>query len=149
MNVYRELDKNKLNNLIWIHNNKATGNTSILYSDTDEYVARRNGYNGNPGLVVYINNSSVWQERWIQTNWANAKIKDLEDKLIVQKQMNQKIIKLNSINVDLKEIDESKGNSVEKLGLILQSNKNMQDILTTKSIEFTIIDKLHIGSGMI
>lgn len=70
------LDKNKLNNLIWIHNNKATGTTSILYSDNDEYVARRNGYNGNPGLVVYINNSDVWQERWIQTNWANTQIKD-------------------------------------------------------------------------
>jgi alpha-amylase len=39
-----------------IHNNKATGTTSVLY-DNDEYIARRNGYNGNPGLVVYINNS--------------------------------------------------------------------------------------------
>ncbi len=36
----------------------------------------RNGYNGNPGLVVYINNSNTWQERWIQTNWTNAQIKD-------------------------------------------------------------------------
>jgi alpha-amylase len=70
------LDKNKLNNLIWIHNNKATGNTSILYSDNDEYIARRNGYNGNVGLVVYLNNSNAWQERWIQTNWSNAQIKD-------------------------------------------------------------------------
>jgi alpha-amylase len=70
------LDKNKLNNLIWIHNNKATGTTSILYSDNDEYIARRNGYNGNPGLVVYLNNSDSWQERWIQTNWSNAQIKD-------------------------------------------------------------------------
>ncbi|WP_339834327.1 alpha-amylase [uncultured Flavobacterium sp.] len=70
------LDKNKLNNLIWIHNNKATGTTSILYSDNDEYIARRNGYNGNPGLVVYLNNSDNWQERWIQTNWSNAQIKD-------------------------------------------------------------------------
>ncbi len=70
------LDKNKLNNLIWIHNNKATGNTSILYTDTDEYVARRNGYNGNPGLVVYINNSNSWLERWVPTNWNNTQIKD-------------------------------------------------------------------------
>ena len=70
------LDKNKLNNLIWIHNNKATGNTSILYADNDEYIARRNGYNGNPGLVVYLNNSNAWQERWIQTNWASTTIKD-------------------------------------------------------------------------
>ena len=65
-----------MNNLIWIHNNKATGNTTILYADNDEYVARRNGYNGNPGLVVYINNSNVWQERWIDTNWTSTVIKD-------------------------------------------------------------------------
>ncbi|MFV8326713.1 alpha-amylase [Flavobacterium sp. ZS1P14] len=70
------LNKTKMNNLIWIHNNKATGTTSILYADTDEYIARRNGYNGNPGLIVYINNSSTWQERWVPTNWTNAQIKD-------------------------------------------------------------------------
>jgi len=70
------LNKTKLNDLIWIHNYKATGNTSILYADNDEYIARRNGYNGNPGLVVYINNSSSTLERWIQTNWASKQIKD-------------------------------------------------------------------------
>lgn len=70
------LNKERLNNLIWIHNNKATGNTSILYSDNDEYVARRNGYNGNPGLIVYINNADYWQERWVPTNWNNTQIKD-------------------------------------------------------------------------
>lgn len=69
------LDKNKLNNLIWIHNNLAGGTTNILYTDTDEYVARRNGYN-NAGLVVYINNSNYWQERWIETNWSSTVIKD-------------------------------------------------------------------------
>ncbi len=69
------LDKNKLNNLIWIHNNKATGNTSILYADNDEYVARRNGWNG-PGLIVYLNNSNSWLERWVPTNWNNTQIKD-------------------------------------------------------------------------
>ncbi|WP_338238298.1 alpha-amylase [Persicobacter diffluens] len=70
------LDKNKLNNLIWIHNNLATGNTSILYTDNDEYVARRNGYGSAPGLVVYLNNADFWQERWIETNWSNTAIKD-------------------------------------------------------------------------
>ncbi|PTX63421.1 alpha-amylase [Kordia periserrulae] len=69
------LNKERMNNLIWIHNNLASGNTSILYTDTDEYVARRNGYNG-PGLVVYINNSNNWQERWVETNWSNTRIKD-------------------------------------------------------------------------
>ncbi|CAM1374113.1 alpha-amylase [Tenacibaculum xiamenense] len=69
------LSKERLNNLIWIHNNLAGGNTSILYTDNDEYVARRNGHN-NAGLVVYINNANHWQERWIQTNWSNTRIKD-------------------------------------------------------------------------
>ncbi len=70
------LDKSKLNNLIWIHNNKATGNTSILYADNDEYIARRNGYGGEPGLIVYINNSNNWLERWVPTNWSSTGIKD-------------------------------------------------------------------------
>lgn len=70
------LNKNKLNNLMWIHGNLATGNTSILHADNDEYVARRNGSNGNPGLVVYLNDSDYWQERWIETNWSNTQIKD-------------------------------------------------------------------------
>jgi alpha-amylase len=67
------LPKAKLDNLIWIHRNLAGGNTSILYADTDEYIARRNG---SPGLIVYLNDSDAWQERWIQTNWANRVIKD-------------------------------------------------------------------------
>ncbi len=67
------LDKGKMNNLIWIHNQKATGSTTVLHADNDEYVARRNG---NPGLVVYINNSNNWQERWVQTNWGGQQIKD-------------------------------------------------------------------------
>ncbi|MBC6409162.1 MAG: alpha-amylase [Ekhidna sp.] len=69
------LDKNKLNNLIWIHNNLAGGSTNILFTDNDEYIAKRNGYN-NDGLVVYINNADHWQERWIKTNWSSKKIKD-------------------------------------------------------------------------
>ncbi|TRX59624.1 alpha-amylase [Fulvivirga sp. M361] len=67
------LDKAKLDNLIWIHRNKAVGNTSILYTDNDEYIARRNG---SPGLVVYLNDSNGWVERWIPTNWSNTVIKD-------------------------------------------------------------------------
>ncbi|GAB3343536.1 alpha-amylase [Marivirga atlantica] len=67
------LDKDKLNNLIWIHRNKAVGSTSILYADNDEYVAKRNG---SPGLVVYLNDSNNWVERWVETNWSNTVIKD-------------------------------------------------------------------------
>jgi alpha-amylase len=67
------LDKGKLNNLIWIHRNLAIGNTSILHVDQDEYVARRNG---NPGIIVYLNNSNTRKERWVPTNWQNSGIKD-------------------------------------------------------------------------
>ncbi len=70
------LSKERLNNLIWIHNNKATGNTTILHADNDEYLARRNGWNGNPGLIVYLNTSNSWKERWVPTNWSNKQIKD-------------------------------------------------------------------------
>lgn len=67
------LSKTKLNNLIWIHRNKAVGSTSILYTDNDEYVARRNG---SPGLIVYLNDSNNWVERWVETNWSSTRIKD-------------------------------------------------------------------------
>lgn len=69
------LNKERLNNLIWIHNNLAGGTTTNLYHDTDEYIDKRNGYN-NAGLIVYINNSSSWKERWVETNWSNTQIKD-------------------------------------------------------------------------
>jgi alpha-amylase len=67
------LDKSRLDNLMWIHRNLATGNTTVLHVDNDEYIARRNG---SPGIIVYINNADYWQERWIQTNWSNTQIKD-------------------------------------------------------------------------
>lgn len=67
------LDKNKLNNLIWIHRTLAVGNTTILHVDNDEYIARRNG---SPGLIVYLNDSDHWQQKWITSNWSNTQIKD-------------------------------------------------------------------------
>lgn len=67
------LDKNKLNNLIWIHRTLAVGNTTILHVDNDEYIARRNG---SPGLIVYINDSDNWQQKWITSNWSGTQIKD-------------------------------------------------------------------------
>ncbi len=59
-------------------------------------------------------------------------IEDLQDKLTVQKQMNQKVLKVNSLQVNLNEIDETKGGSAEKLKLVLEANKNIQEILISK-----------------
>jgi len=67
------LSKDKLNNLIWINKNLAAGTTTVLYADSDEYVAKMSG---SPGLVIYINNSGSTLSRSITTNWQSKTIKD-------------------------------------------------------------------------
>ncbi|MEO7976307.1 LysM peptidoglycan-binding domain-containing protein [Flavobacterium sp.] len=61
-----------------------------------------------------------------------VEIDDLKDRLIVQKEMNQKIIKINDLKLNLNDMNGSKDNSVEKLRLVLEANKNVQDILMSK-----------------
>lgn len=62
----------------------------------------------------------------------NAKIEDLEDRLTVQKELNKKMITLNKLNINLNAIDETKTGSVEKLRLVLDANKKIQDVLIGK-----------------
>lgn len=59
------LNKDKLNNLIWIHEHLAGGSTKILYYDDDELIFMRDGYGDRPGLITYINLGSDWAERWV------------------------------------------------------------------------------------
>ncbi|OXG07322.1 LysM domain-containing protein [Flavobacterium araucananum] len=61
-----------------------------------------------------------------------VELEDLKDRLVVQKEMNQKIIKINDLKVNLNNMNGSKENSVEKLRLVLEANKNVQDILMAK-----------------
>jgi len=61
-----------------------------------------------------------------------ARIEDLEDRLKVQKELNKKMITLNKLNINLNAIDESKTGSVEKLRLIVDANKKIQDVLLWK-----------------
>ena len=61
-----------------------------------------------------------------------VELEDLKDRLVVQKEMNQKIIKINDLKVNLNDMNGSKENSVEKLRLVLEANKNVQDILMAK-----------------
>jgi alpha-amylase len=70
------LDKNRMNNLIWIHKNLAGGTTTNLYSAPDQYIDKRNGYGSIPGLIVYFNGTDNWQQQWVSSNWANQKIKE-------------------------------------------------------------------------
>ena len=61
-----------------------------------------------------------------------VELEDLKDRLVVQKEMNQKIIKINDLKVNLNDMNGSKENSVEKLRLVLEANKNVQHILMAK-----------------
>jgi LysM repeat protein len=85
--------------------------------------------NDNEELMIAL----AEKQAAIEKNKAKTiEIEDLQDKLIVQKQMNQKVLKVNSLKVNLNEIDETKGGSAKKLKLVLEANKNIQEILISK-----------------
>ncbi|WP_035648894.1 LysM peptidoglycan-binding domain-containing protein [Flavobacterium sp. ASV13] len=67
-----------------------------------------------------------------KTKAKTVELEDLKDRLVIQKEMNQKIIKINDLKVNLNDMNGSKENSVEKLRLVLEANKNVQDILMAK-----------------
>ncbi len=74
----------------------------------------------------------------------DIELQEVNDKLNVQKQMNQKVIQVNYLKINLNAIDAVKGNSAEKLKLVLDANRNIQDILISKldSLVTTINDEL-------
>jgi alpha-amylase len=58
-----------------IHNTFAKGDTSILHTDDDLYLAQRNG---NPGLIIGLNdNPTEWKEAEVQTKWTSVTLHDL------------------------------------------------------------------------
>lgn len=61
-----------------------------------------------------------------------TEIENLEDIVAVQKQMNQKVLKINALNVDLNKIQDTNASSSEKLKLVLDANRNIQDVLLYK-----------------
>ena len=59
--------------LLWVHYRLAGGSTTVLYKDNDLYIAQRNGYGSNPGLVIVINdNGNTWKGARVRTKWANT-----------------------------------------------------------------------------
>lgn len=68
--------QDELKQLILIHNTISTGDVEVLYVDDDEYVMRRNGVNGNPGLVLYISTNNGTKRRTVDTNWDSTFIMD-------------------------------------------------------------------------
>ncbi len=74
----------------------------------------------------------------------SAEVIDLQDKLVVQKEMNQKVIKINRLKVNLNDFDNKTISSSEKLKLVLETNKNVQEILISKldSLIYNMTDDL-------
>jgi len=59
--------------LLWVNYRLAGGSTSVLYTSSDLYIAQRNGYGSNPGLIVVINdNTSSWLGATVKTKWTNT-----------------------------------------------------------------------------
>ena len=97
--------------------------------------------NENEELMLALAQKQVGEEK------SKAKIielQDLKDRLVVQKEMNKKVIKINDLNVNLQQMDNAKGGSVEKLRLVLEANKNVQEILMSKldSLVITMTEDL-------
>ena len=85
--------------------------------------------NENEELMIALAEKQVVVEK----SKANTKeINSLKEKLVLQEEINQKVIKVNSLLVNLKEIDNTKEGSAEKLRLVLEANKNIQEILLVK-----------------
>ncbi|AOW09642.1 LysM peptidoglycan-binding domain-containing protein [Flavobacterium gilvum] len=85
--------------------------------------------NENEELMLALAEKQVVVEK----SKANAKeINSLKEKLELQNEINQKVIKVNGLLVDLKEIDNTKEGSAEKLKMVLEANKNIQEILLVK-----------------
>lgn len=69
----RRTDALGIRQLLWVNYRLAGGTTSVLYTSSDLYIAQRNGYGSNPGLVVVINdNPSSWMGATVKTKWANT-----------------------------------------------------------------------------
>lgn len=85
--------------------------------------------NENEELMLALAEKQVVVEK---TKAKTVEITDLKDRLVIQKEMNQKIIKINDLKVNLNDMNGSKENLVEKLRLVLEANKNVQDVLMAK-----------------
>nr|WP_315257371.1 LysM peptidoglycan-binding domain-containing protein [uncultured Flavobacterium sp.] len=85
--------------------------------------------NENEELMLALAEKQVVVEK---SKAKEKEINSLKDKLELQQEINQRVVKVNGLLVDLKEIDNTKENSAEKLRLVLEANKNIQEILLVK-----------------
>lgn len=60
-----------MNNLVWIHNNKAHGNYYNRYKDQNVLIFER-----DHNLLAGINQSGNWAGIWVYTSWNNTRLHD-------------------------------------------------------------------------
>ncbi len=73
---YESNFKEELKNLILINRSIAFGAEEIIFISKDEYIMKRDGGNGNPGLILYLNLSNQIKEYSVTTNWKNKTLYD-------------------------------------------------------------------------
>ncbi len=95
-----------------------------------------NAKNENEELMIALAEKQAAIEK---SKTQKAKIEDLEDRLTVQKELNKKMITLNKLNINLNAIDETKTGSVEKIRLILDANKKIQEVLIGKLDSLAVV----------
>ena len=85
--------------------------------------------NENEELMLALAEKQVVVEK----SKANTEeIKGLKEKLALQEEINNNVTNVNGLLADLKQIDNTKEGSAEKLKLVLETNKKIQEVLLVK-----------------
>ncbi|WP_264565105.1 LysM peptidoglycan-binding domain-containing protein [Flavobacterium sp. N3904] len=85
--------------------------------------------NENEELMLALAEKQVVVEK---SKASTEEIKSLKEKLALQDEINKNIVNVNGLLVSLKEIDNTQEGSAEKLKLVLEANKKIQEVLLSK-----------------
>lgn len=85
--------------------------------------------NENEELMMALAEKQVVVEK---SKADTKEISTLKEKLLLQEEINKKVVNVNGLLVDLKQIENTKEGSADKLKLVLEANKNIQEILLVK-----------------
>jgi len=85
--------------------------------------------NENEELMMALAEKQVVVEK---SKADTKEINTLKEKLLLQEEINKKVVNVNGLLVDLKQIENTKEGSADKLKLVLEANKNIQEILLVK-----------------
>jgi LysM repeat protein len=85
--------------------------------------------NENEELMLALAEKQVVVEK---SKADTEEIKNLKERLALQNEINKEVHNVNGLLVNLKEIDNTKEASAEKLRLVLETNKKIQEILLSK-----------------